>query len=405
MNNQFSKFWIFIAGRLFFTLAVNMQGTLLAWFIYELTRDALYLGLTGLAEIIPFILTLFPGGAAADRYHRKRIIMISMLAFLAINLGFCWYSFQIAGNGMIWPLYFLIGLTGIARGYLSPAQNAILGQLVERTKLTRAATWNSAVFQTGQVLGPAIAGILYGMLGPRISFLCVAGLIAVAILFIGMLRDIPKPAAQIMAEPWLKRIKSGVEFVRNHKLLFPAMFLDMVAVLFGGAVAVLPLFADQVLHTGPEGLGWLRAAPALGSVLSSLLLIRFSPGKGAGMRMLWAVAGFGLCNLLFALSSNLSISICLLFLAGMCDSYSMVIRGALLQICTPDEMKGRVSAVNSVFIGSSNELGAFESGLAARFLGLVPSVVCGSLITFATVGTAKLRAPELANLDLSKNNL
>jgi hypothetical protein len=180
------------------------------------------------------------------------------------------------------------------------------------------------------------------------------------------------------------------------------MLLDMVAVLFGGAVAVLPLFADQILHTGPEGLGWLRAAPAIGSVLSSAFLLRFPPGKNAGIRMLIAVAGFGLCNLLFALSGNFVLSLSLLFLGGMFDSYSMVIRGSLLQLCTPDAMKGRVSAVNSIFIGSSNELGAFESGAAAKLMGLVPSVIFGSVITFASTGIARLRAKELVKLDLSK---
>jgi predicted MFS family arabinose efflux permease len=180
------------------------------------------------------------------------------------------------------------------------------------------------------------------------------------------------------------------------------MCLDMVAVLFGGAVAVLPLFADQILHTGPEGLGWLRAAPAIGSVISSAILIRFSPAHNAGKRMLFAVAIFGLCNLLFALSTSFLLSLILLFMGGMADSYSMVVRGALLQICTPDEMKGRVSAVNSIFIGSSNELGAFESGLAARLMGLIPSVIFGSLITFASTGFASLKAGKLVRLDLSK---
>lgn len=397
-------FRIFIFARLFFTLAVNMQGTILAWYLYEVTRDALFLGLTGLAEIIPFVFFLFPGGAAADKYRRQRIMLVCIAGFFLINLGFCWFS-RPGKMEEIWLMYLLIAVAGSFRGFLSPAQNALLGQLVERSHLARASTWNSAVFQTGQVLGPAAGGILYAWWGAANSFLCVAGMIAVSILILSLLERIPPPDSAGNAEPLFQRIQSGIRFVTNHKLLFPAMLLDMVAVLFGGAVAVLPLFADQVLHTGPEGLGWLRAAPAVGSVFSSIILLRFTPGKNAGIRMLIAVAGFGLCNLLFSLSQHLALSLFLLFLAGMFDSYSMVIRGALLQLCTPDEMKGRVSAVNSIFIGSSNEMGAFESGLAARFMGLIPSVIFGSLVTFASTGVARFRAPELVKLDLSKTNL
>lgn len=396
------NFRIFIFARLFFTLGVNMQGTLLAWYLYEITRDAFFLGLTGLAEIVPFVITLFPGGAFADRFRRQRIMLFSMAAFGIINLCLYLYAGTNPGIGEVWPIYLLISFTGVARGFLSPAQNALLGQLAERSQLARAATWNSAVFQSGQVMGPALGGVFYGWLGPQVSFLCVALLIGIALLFVSALNGIPKPESSGPVESLGTRIQSGIQFVSAHKLLFPAMLLDMVAVLFGGAVAVLPLFADQILHTGPEGLGWLRAAPAIGSVLSSAFLLRFPPEKNAGTRMLVAVAGFGLCNLLFALSGNFVLSLSLLFLGGIFDSYSMVIRGALLQLCTPDAMKGRVSAVNSIFIGSSNELGAFESGAAARLMGLVPSVIFGSMITFASTGIARLRAKELVKLDLSK---
>jgi predicted MFS family arabinose efflux permease len=240
------------------------------------------------------------------------------------------------------------------------------------------------------------------MLGPVQSFLIVAILISISVLLIFGIRGIKSPSQKNQSEALLERLGKGVAYVWTHKLLFPAMVLDMVAVLFGGVVAVLPLFADQVLHTGPEGLGWLRAAPAIGSVLVSGILIRFPPGKNAGRRMIIAIVGFGLSNLLFALSNSFYWSLCLLFFAGMFDSYSMVVRGALLQLFTPDEMKGRVSAVNSIFIGSSNELGAFESGLAARFMGLVPSVVFGAFVTFASTGVAWFRAKDLSQLDLSQ---
>ena len=396
------QFRTFILARFFFTLAVNMQGTLLAWYLYELTRDALFLGLTGLAEIFPFVLTLFFGGAAADQYRRNKIMLISMGGFGWIALGLWLFSLGEPSKDEIWILYLLIAGTGVCRGFLSPAQNAIVGQLAERSQLARASTWNSAVFQTGQVLGPALGGFLYAFWGPVNSFLCVLLLIVVSLFFVLRLKDLPKTVSSNMQESLFARIQSGVRFVSGHKLLFPAMCLDMVAVLFGGAVAVLPLFADQVLHTGPEGLGWLRAAPAIGSVVSSVILIRFPPAQHAGKRMLLAVGIFGLCNLCFALSTSFLLSLMLLYLGGMADSYSMVVRGSLVQLCTPDEMKGRVSAVNSIFIGSSNELGAFESGLAARLLGLVPSVLFGSMVTFASTGFAWLKAGELVKLDLSK---
>jgi len=392
----------FIIARFFFTLSMNMQGTLLAWYIYEITHDALYLGLTGLAEIFPFILTLFVGGLAADRFHRQRIMLASISGFLIISLLIYFLVASGVDAGGLWKLYFLIALTGICRGFLSPAQNALLGQISERKQLAKAATWNSAVFQSGAVIGPATGGFLYGMFGPVQSFLIVAILISISVLLIFGIRGIKSPSQKNQSEALLERLGKGVAYVWTHKLLFPAMVLDMVAVLFGGVVAVLPLFADQVLHTGPEGLGWLRAAPAIGSVLVSGILIRFPPGKNAGRRMIIAIVGFGLSNLLFALSNSFYWSLCLLFFAGMFDSYSMVVRGALLQLFTPDEMKGRVSAVNSIFIGSSNELGAFESGLAARFMGLVPSVVFGAFVTFASTGVAWFRAKDLSQLDLSQ---
>lgn len=392
----------FIIARFFFTLSMNMQGTLLAWHIYEITHDALYLGLTGLAEIVPFVLTLFVGGLAADRFHRQRIMLAAISGFLLISLMIYFLVASGTDSAGLWKLYVLIAMTGICRGFLSPAQNALLGQISGRKQLTKAATWNSAVFQSGAVIGPATGGFLYGMIGPVHSFLVVAILISVSVLLILGIRGIKAPAQQNQTEALFERLGKGISYVWTHKLLFPAMVLDMVAVLFGGVVAVLPLFADQILHTGPEGLGWLRAAPAVGSVLVSAILIRFPPGKNAGRRMIIAIVGFGLSNLLFALSSSFYLSLCLLFFAGMFDSYSMVVRGALLQIFTPDEMKGRVSAVNSIFIGSSNELGAFESGLAARFMGLVSSVVFGAFVTFASTGVAWFRAKDLPQLDLSQ---
>lgn len=392
----------FLLFRAFFTSGINMQGTLLAWFVYEVSHDPLALGLVGLAEVIPYVSILMVGGVLADRFSRKKLILVSLFCYVLISLGLWYLSIQHSINPNTLSLsgiYLLVFLTGLSRGILSPSQNAILGQLVPRSEITKASVWNSGIFQAGAVGGPALGGLIYAWLGPVAGFGIVSGLIGLSFLSSFLLPETGKvPQLQ---ESVLNRMRNGMKFVWQHPILLSGMAMDMVAVLFGGAVAVLPLFADQILHVGPQGLGWLRAAPAIGSVVMAAVMLRFPPGKGAGKVLLWCVAGFGASNLVFALSTNFWLSMAMLFLGGLLDNVSAVIRMTLVQLFTPEEMKGRVSAVNSIFIGSSNELGAFESGVAARYLGLVSSVVYGAWITFATVGFTAWKSPALRNLDLT----
>jgi MFS family permease len=401
-NPSLNNFQWFLFTRVFFTLALNMLGTLVAWFIYQVSHNPLDLGFTGLAEIIPYVGLLLFGGAWADRFNRKKLMGIALLAYVLISLGI-WFIAMKASQGFpisLLSVYGLLFLTGLSRGILSPAQNALMGQLVPKERLQNASVWNSAVFHLGAVLGPAAGGLMYAYFGAGFSFGVVTGLMAISFFLLLMIRNIANPEFKDQGEPILSRIKTGLTFVTSHKILLPGMMMDMVAVLFGGAVAVLPLFADQILHTGAEGLGWLRASPSIGSLVMSGILIRFPLGKGAGKWLLVCVFALGLTNFIFAISESWLLSFSMLFLGGLFDNVSAVIRMSIVQIFTPDEMRGRVSAVNAIFIGSSNELGAFESGVAARFMGLVSSVTFGAYVTFATVAITAWKAPELRNLNM-----
>jgi len=379
-----------------------MQATMVAWFVYEITHSALSLGLIGLAEIIPYVGLLLFAGAWSDRYNRKRIMLLSVFAYFLISIGLYYLAFNVQ-NGVrieLFYVYFLIFLTGLARGVLSPSQNALLGQMVKKEDLSKASVLSSIVFQIGSVGGPALGGMAYAYFGIDNSFMAVCVLIGISLMLFVSLPNYPDPQGSRSDESIFKRINEGIVFVKKHKILFPGMMMDMVAVLFGGAIAVLPLFADQILKTGPEGLGWLRAAPAIGSLVVAGIVARYPLGKGAGNWLLVCVFCFGFTNMIFALSTSFILSFFMLLLGGAFDNVSAIIRMTLVQIYTPDEMKGRVSAVNSIFIGSSNELGAFESGLAAKWMGLVPSVLFGAIVTFATVSVTAWKAPALRNLNL-----
>lgn len=370
--------------------------------MYQVSHDPLDLGFVGLAEIIPFVIMLLFGGAWSDVFNRKRLMMLAMSGFTVVSCGLMYASWLISNGvsvSLLW-IYGLIFLTGLARGILSPSQHALIGQIIPRNAITQASVWNSLAFHIGSVGGPALGGLLYGYLGVDVSFLIVTAFMMLAIIQLLIMDSIPNPEQAELREPIFKRIGEGIRFVGGHKLLLPAMLMDMVAVLFGGAVAVLPLFADQVLGVGAIGLGWLRASPAVGSLVMSVILSWFEPKKGAGILLLWSVFIFGLTNVIFALSTYFWLSFLMLFLGGAFDSISAVIRLSIVQLYTPDSMRGRVSAVNAIFIGSSNELGAFESGVAARVFGLVNSVVFGGLVTFATVGITTLKAKQVRNLDL-----
>jgi MFS family permease len=398
----------YIFARTAITFGVNILGTVVGWQVYEHTQDAFSLGLIGLAEFIPFLIVTLVGGYIADILDRKKIIQtcVFLYSICALLLYFLSANFSyIIENQGVTPIYFIISLTGLVRGFLGPAQTAFAAQLVPPQLYANAATWSTMSWHVSSIGGPAVGGLLYGFTkGAKTSYLLVAILALIGFAFIYFIksRHEVNNTEGVKREGFFDSVKVGMHFVLKNQILLGALALDMFAVLFGGAVALLPAFAKDILHAGPEGLGILRASPAVGAVLMAVILVYYPPIKSAGKLLLFSVAGFGICTILFAISKNIWFSALMLAGTGFFDNVSMVIRGTVLQLFTPNEMRGRVSSVNSIFIGSSNELGAFESGAAAKLMGLTPSVVFGGIMTLIVVSITWLRAPKLRELDLSK---
>jgi MFS family permease len=402
---RISSFRKFITGRFFLTFAIQMQSVIVGWQVYDLTHDPFSLGLIGLSEAIPFLVVALFAGHIADLFNRKLIISIAATVYVtcAIVLLYMSYTMQnwYPASGVL-PLYIIIALTGLARAFFYPAQSAYMAQIVPRNLYANSSTWNSTVWHIAAVSGPAAGGLIYGFAGIHAAFICVVFFSAISLTFFFTSKSVSLPA-RVADEGIFTSLSTGIKFVFGNQVLLGALALDMFGVLFGGAVALLPVFASEILKTGPQGLGFLRAAPALGAVLMAMVLAYYPPVRRSGIKLLWAVGGFGICILFFALSGNFWLSIILLALSGMFDNVSVIIRGTILQMFTPDEMRGRVASVNSLFVGSSNELGSFESGLAAKIMGLVPSVVFGGgmtiLIVLATAGFApKLRKMEIKGM-------
>lgn len=397
---QLPDFRKFLAFRFFMTMATLMQSVIVGWHLYNLTGSVLALGLIGLTEVIPQISVSLFAGHYVDILDRRKIILnTSLLLLVGSGILFLYSipSFQAYRHLGIFPLFITFFITGFVRGILAPAHTALLGQLVPRDQLPRAATWNSANWHIAAVAGPAVGGLVYGFLGLTPAYLTVFFSYLFSYLLIWRLKS-PGPVGSVGNTDMLENIREGIRFVFRNQILLGAFSLDMFAVLFGGAVAVLPAFASDVLHIGPQGLGFLRACPALGAILMSLFLASHPPLKNTGRYLFLGVAGFGFSIMGFALSKWFLLSAFFLFLSGIFDNISVVIRQTILQLFTPEEMKGRVASVNSIFIGSSNELGAFESGVAARFLGLIPSVIFGGFITLLVVLFIRRKAPMLRQL-------
>jgi len=380
------------------TIALQIQAVVVGWQVYELTHDPLALGIVGLAEALPFIAIALYAGHVADRVDRKLVSMIAFAALLLCSLALLWISMSpaiLAGGP--WPIYFIIFLTGIARSFSRPASFALSVLLVPREIYVNATTWRTSTWQFAAVAGPAVGGALYALGGPVLSYATVAGVLAAGLFFFS--RITAPPVIPLVDEtPMAESLTMGFRFLFGQPVLLGAMTLDLFSVLFGGAIALLPIFAKEILHVGPEGLGMLRAAPAAGSVLMSLFLAHRPPFRRAGAALLWNVALFGLCMIAFGLSRSFGLSLFVLFASGAVDNVSIVIRSTLLQTRTPESMLGRVSAVNAIFIGSSNEIGAFESGLTAKLMGVVPSVVFGGVMTLAVVAVTAWRVPQLRRL-------
>ena len=379
-----------------------MQSVIVGWQVYDLTHDPFSLGLIGLSEAIPFLVVALFAGHIADLFNRKIIIAITATAYVicAFVLLYMSYSMQsLYQTAGILPLYITISVTGLARAFFYPAQSAYMAQILPRSLYANSSTWNSTIWHIAAVSGPAAGGLLYGFAGIHAAFMCVVFFSVLSLVFFYTSKSVPVPA-RTADEGIFTSLSTGIKFVFKNQVLLGALALDMFAVLFGGAVALLPVFASEVLHTGPQGLGFLRAAPALGAVLMAMILAYHPPVHRSGIKLLWAVGGFGACIIFFALSENFWISIGLLALSGMFDNVSVIIRGTILQMYTPDEMRGRVASVNSLFVGSSNELGSFESGLAARIMGLIPSVVFGGAMTVMIVLATAGLAPKMRKMEI-----
>jgi len=395
----------FLSMRLTMTLATQIMSVSVGYFVYEITGDPLMLGFIGLSEALPAIGISLYAGHLADKLNRRNILAgcISLLALCAFGLLLIALNqHHLPKNNLLTGIYCVTFCTGIARGFFSPTNFAFLPQLVPKEHLPNAIAWNSGTWEAASVTGLGIGGLLYGFAGVSTTFAVMLALCLIALVIVLTIAPRPIPPANF-SESALVRIKEGLRFVASNQLIVSAIALDLFAVLFGGAVALLPVYAKDILHVGPQGLGILRAAMSIGAISTAFLLAHYPLRKGAGKIMLACVLCFGLCMIGFGMSRLFWLSFAFLLLAGVFDEVSVFLRSSLVQFQTPDHMKGRVSSVNSIFITSSNEIGAFESGLAARFLGTVPAVVFGGVMTLLVVGITWWKAPKLRNLNFDQD--
>jgi len=389
----------YIVGLFAFTLAVQIQGTIVGWQIYELTHDKLALGLIGLAEALPFIGFALFAGHVADRHDRRRVALVALTVLVGCSLALLLLPMLLphAPRRVTTLIYVVIATSGVARSFLQPARQALGQELVPRSLFHNAVTWRSGSWQLAAVLGPAVGGVLYAIGGTRLAYAVDALLVTTGLLAIASVRHQSR-IDRAHTEEVSTSLGSGVRFVFSKPLLVGALSLDLFSVFFGGATALLPVFAAEILHVGPEGLGLMRAAPAIGAVVTSLVIVYRPPFTRAGRTLFLAVAGFGLFTIGFGLSTSFWLSVAMLALAGASDMVSVSIRSNLLQTLTPAHMFGRVSSVNSVFVGSSNEIGMFESGVTAQLFGTVPSVVLGGVATLLVVAVISAKNRSLRGL-------
>ncbi|HYI08498.1 MAG TPA: MFS transporter [Thermoanaerobaculia bacterium] len=381
------------------TLAREAQIVVVGWQVFALTRDPLTLGLIGLAEALPFIAVALYAGHMADRVERRMLAVVGSFGLLvsAVALLILTMTPGAITADRIWPVYVVVSLSATARSFTRPAFFALSAEVIPRELYPRAIAWRTSTWHLAAVVGPAAGGLIYGFAGPAVAYGAVIVAMAFSLAAIMSVQHRVTPAPPVEEVPLAESLKSGVRFVWNEPVLLAAMTLDLFAVLFGGAVALLPAFAT-LLNAGPEGLGLLRAAPAVGSIVTGIVIAHRPPMRRAGFAIFASVAAFGACMVLFALSRQFWLSFALLLASGVFDNISVVIRSTILQTRTPDHILGRVSAVNQIFIGSSNEIGAFESGVAARLMGVVPSVIFGGCMTLLVVGITAWRAPQLRRL-------
>jgi MFS family permease len=393
VNRDFGRY---LASVFFGTLAVQIQSVAVSWQIYAIARNPLALGYAGLAQFLPMVLWILPAGSLADRYDRRLIIVVSYLLQGAAAALFLLLA--LTHTRVLLPWYGVLALFGTGRTFASPAAQSLVPQLVPQDQFPQAIAWNSLTFQIAVIAGPALGGAVY-ILGPAIAYsVCLVTLFAVASLIFAIRSRTPVYAPNATSTT-LERLTAGISYVSTHPLILGAITLDLFAVLLGGATALLPIYARDILHTGPAGLGLLRSAPAAGAALVGLLLSRFPIERHAGRKLFGFVSIFGIATIVFGLSRDFTLSMAALAVLGSSDMVSVYIRSTLVQLATPDPMRGRVSAVNRLFIGASNELGEFESGLTAAWFGTVSAVVIGGIGTLAVVLFGLMLFPSLRTID------
>jgi len=404
---RIKEFNIFLLVRFALVFGWSMQFIIIEWQVYSITKNPLSLGIIGLMEVIPAVSMALFAGHIVDQKEKRNLLILCTGAFSLISLGLFFLTLPsfIDGwetNTVLYAIYGLVFFGGFLRSFFGPTIFSLIALIVPKKLYPNAATWSSSTWQMASVLGPAFAGLTISWLGVHWSLCIVFGLVVFSFLMVFFIKKKPILNPKI-GEPVMKSLKEGVRFVFKTKAILGAITLDMISVLFGGAIALLPVYAQDILEVGPEGFGALRAAPAIGAFLTMLITAYIPISRNAGMKLLAAIFGFGVCIIVFGLSSVFWISIVALFFSGVTDGVSMVIRQTILQLKTPDHMRGRVASVNSMFVGSSNELGAFESGVTAKLMGTVTAVVFGGTMTLITVITTGIINPTLRKLDLTKD--
>ena len=400
---RISEFRNLMIGRFLFIMGLRMMGTLVGWWIYELTNAPFAIGLIGLAEVIPAVSLALYAGHVIDKSEKRKLLLRGVilywccaliLLFLSMDIG----ALKLTSLQIAIGIYFIVFCTGIIRSFTGPSFGTIIGAVVPKNLLQNATTWSQGIWLSASVLGHAIVGFIIAGFGQTGSLIVVVSLVGIGYGFIAMIKSKP-PHADVVDQKTLESVKEGLRFVFNSKEVFGALSLDLFAVLFGGAVAMIPVFAKDILKVGPIGFGWLNAASDIGAIIIILIITIFPANRGQGKKLLLAVAGFGVCIIVFALSKIFWLSFIMLLLSGILDGFSMIVRGTIVQLKTPDHMRGRVMSVNSMFINSSNELGQFESGVAAKALGVIPSVVFGGAMTLLVVGVTWFKAPALKKME------
>ncbi|CAA0248619.1 Major facilitator superfamily (MFS) permease [Tenacibaculum maritimum] len=404
---RFKEFNIFLLVRFLLVFGWSMQFIIIEWQVYTITKDPLSLGIIGLMEVIPAVAMALFAGHIVDQREKRNLLAICTAAFSLISLGLFFLTLPNTVNyweksTILYCIYVLVFFGGFLRSFFGPTIFSLIALIVPKKIYPNAATWSSSTWQIASVLGPAFAGFSIHWIGVHWSLCIVFSLVLLSLLFVFGISKKPILNPKI-GEPVMQSLKEGVQFAYKTKAVLVALTLDMISVLFGGAVALLPVFAQDILKVGPEGFGALRAAPAIGAFLTMLITAYVPISKKAGLKLLTAIFGFGLCIIVFGLSTVFWISLMALFFSGVTDGISMVIRQTILQLKTPDHMRGRVASVNSMFVGSSNELGAFESGLTAKLMGTATAVVFGGTMTLITVVTTGIISPSFRKLDLTKD--